>query len=213
MLDDTYVCTRCFTLDEDAIIEELKRLREERAQFDAWAEQLRYERRLLGSARMTLDRICDPENTHQSDLEIRLLREEAGRTAQRIVDEIGHPVTDEPALGPEFRERIAELEPVVEAAKAWRALFTRQATNEEWCAVVDPLVAAVDGLSTSERDGREATCGAYHRPDENMKGFYTCSLDAGHIGDHAAAKNTVVWPRKDTDLVVPEGAQARKATT
>jgi hypothetical protein len=108
--DDAHVCTRCHVLDEDAVIQELKRLREERAQFDAWAEQLRYERRLLGSARMTLDLICDPENTHQSELQIRLLREEAGRTAQRIVDEIGHPVTDEPALGPEFRERIAELE-------------------------------------------------------------------------------------------------------
>ena len=109
-LDDSYVCSRCHVLDEDAAIEELKRLRQERAEFDAWAEQLRYERRLLGSARMTLDLICDPENTHQSELEIRLLREEAGRTAQRIVDEIGHSVTDEPALGPEFRERIAELE-------------------------------------------------------------------------------------------------------
>ena len=37
------------------------------------------------------------------------MRAQAERIAQRIVDEIGHPVTDEPALGPEYREQIATL--------------------------------------------------------------------------------------------------------
>lgn len=51
-------------------------------------------------------------------------------------------------------------------------------------------------------------CGAIHRPDERMKGFYVCSLDPGHTGDHAALRNTVVWPRKATDLAADSRAQA-----
>jgi hypothetical protein len=65
----------------------------------AEAEQLRYERRLLGSARMTLDLIAAGTPDRWDGL-----RAEAERTAQAIVDEIGHPVTDEPALGPTLRE-------------------------------------------------------------------------------------------------------------
>lgn len=34
---------------------------------------------------------------------------EAEDIAQRIVDEIGHPVTDEPALGPSYRAEIDRL--------------------------------------------------------------------------------------------------------
>ena len=66
--------------------------------------QLTYERRLLGSARMTLD-LLNAGGIERWDC----LRKEAGELAQQIVDEIGHPVTDEPALGPSLRAEVAEL--------------------------------------------------------------------------------------------------------
>lgn len=71
----------------------------------AEVKQLTYERRLLGVARMTLDAVAarGPEWWNQ-------VRAEAEDVAQRIVDEIGHPVTDEPALGPTYRRQIAELQ-------------------------------------------------------------------------------------------------------
>lgn len=70
----------------------------------AAVRQLRYERRLLGFARMTLDLVAagGPDRREQA-------RREAEDIAQRIVDEIGHTVTDEDALGPSYREQIAAL--------------------------------------------------------------------------------------------------------
>jgi hypothetical protein len=82
----------------------------------ATIDQLRYERHLLGVARMTLDLVAagDPTRWDQA-------RAEAGDVAQRIVDEIGHPVTDEPALGPELRAENARLTAeVAEAMTGWR---------------------------------------------------------------------------------------------
>jgi hypothetical protein len=74
-------------------------------------ERLRYERRLLGFARMTLDLVAagDPDRWKQA-------RREAEDIAERIVDEVGHPATDEPALGPSFR---AQLEQVQAALARW----------------------------------------------------------------------------------------------
>ncbi len=73
----------------DAILavrdEEMTALRQE-------IEQLRYERRLLGAARMTLDLVAAGDSSRWEQA-----RREAEDLAQRIVDEIGHPVTDEPA--------------------------------------------------------------------------------------------------------------------
>lgn len=75
----------------------------------AQVEQLRYERRLLGVARMTMDLIAagTPDRWER-------MRAEAEDVAQRIVDEIGHSVTDEPALGPDLRKENAELRAEVE---------------------------------------------------------------------------------------------------
>jgi hypothetical protein len=77
------------------------------------AKQLRYERQLLGFARMTLDLIAAGDSSRWDQV-----RAEAEDIAQRIVDEIGHPVTDEPALGPSFRatiERVKDaIRPLVE---------------------------------------------------------------------------------------------------
>jgi hypothetical protein len=76
---------------------------EELRQAKAEIEQLRYERRLLGAARMVLDLVAagGPAREEQA-------RREAEDLSQRIVDEIGHPVTDEPALGPSYRVELAE---------------------------------------------------------------------------------------------------------
>jgi hypothetical protein len=70
-------------------------------------DQLQYERRLLGFARLVLDRAAEYDDLNPVDRE--RLPAEAADIAQRIVDEIGHPVTDEPALGPSYREQIAAL--------------------------------------------------------------------------------------------------------
>lgn len=70
-------------------------------------EQLRYERRLLGFARMVLDRVAFGNRADWFDSE--RISAEAEDIAQRIVDEIGHPVTDEPALGPSYRQEIERL--------------------------------------------------------------------------------------------------------
>jgi hypothetical protein len=56
--------------------------------------------RLLAISRMVFDRIAEGEP---------LGRDDAADLAQRIVDEIGHSVTDEPALGPSFRAEIEQL--------------------------------------------------------------------------------------------------------
>src|SRR5215207_306672 len=90
------------------------RMRAEKERDEALAEveQLRYERRLLGACRRHLDEIADPEGRYT----VEAIRT-AGDLAQRIVDEIGHSVTDEPALGPSFRYEIERLSPVVEAAR------------------------------------------------------------------------------------------------
>lgn len=79
----------------------------ERARDNAYAEreQLRYERRLLGAARLTLDLVAAGDQSRWPQA-----RREAEDLAQRIVDEIGHPVTDEDALGPTYREQLARAE-------------------------------------------------------------------------------------------------------
>jgi hypothetical protein len=76
--------------------------RMDRAELIAEVSRLRYERRLLGYARMVLDLVaaCDESRWPQA-------RTEAADLAQRIVDEIGHPVTDEPALAPPVRDLVA----------------------------------------------------------------------------------------------------------
>lgn len=95
---------------------------------DEELEQLRYERRLLGAARMVLDLIAAGDSSRWEQA-----RREAGDLAQRIVDEIGHPVTDEPALGPGYRAQIHE----------WRERAGRvEAANARTRERLDELVAA-----------------------------------------------------------------------
>ena len=81
---------------------------------DTEMEQLRYERRLLGAARMVLDLVAAGDSSRWEQA-----RREAEDIAQRITDEIGHPVTDEPALGPGYRATIARVRTL---AERWAAL-------------------------------------------------------------------------------------------
>lgn len=86
-------------------------------------DQLLYERRLLGFARRTLDAVADPDKRYTSDPVVheRLIGE-AADVAQRIVDEIGHPATDEDAAGPSLRAEVARLQAVVDRVEmlaAW----------------------------------------------------------------------------------------------
>lgn len=100
---------------DGGLVDGIGRLLVQRNEARAERDQLRYERRLLGFARMTLDLVAASEPDRWA-----YARRQAEDIAQRIVDEIGHPVTDEDALGPSFREQIAAMRPVVEAARSWR---------------------------------------------------------------------------------------------
>ncbi|MFG3710860.1 hypothetical protein [Micromonospora sp. NPDC047730] len=82
----------------------------------AMIDLLAYERRILGQARRVLDRVAD----HLHDP---ALRRAAGGMAQAIVDEIGHAVTDEPALGQSYREQLAKVQEWLDACpmpSGWR---------------------------------------------------------------------------------------------
>lgn len=92
-----------------------ERLRELLSEAKAEVERLTYERRLLGFARRVLDLVADEE---QHAYEATHIRTQAADIAQRIVDEIGHPVTDEEALGPGLRDENANLARAVDDLKA-----------------------------------------------------------------------------------------------
>lgn len=112
---------------------------------DEELEQLRYERRLLGAARMVLDLIADGDPARWEHA-----RQEAGDIAQRIVDEIGHPVTDEPALGPGYRATIERLQGDRDALKV---------TNEQ----VRASLAAALAIWTPEHE--------YYQDRAGRKGY------------------------------------------
>lgn len=77
---------------------------------------------LLGVARMVLDQVANGGMRGWVQAQ-----RDAGALAQRIVDEIGHSVTDEPALGPEYRAEIRQLRADLAKARSdlagWRAAY------------------------------------------------------------------------------------------
>jgi hypothetical protein len=75
----------------------------DRDRLAAELEQMRYERRLLGFSRRLLDECAEHPGLGST------IRRDAADLAQRIVDEIGHPVTDEDALGPDLRAENARV--------------------------------------------------------------------------------------------------------
>jgi hypothetical protein len=104
-------------------------------------DELRYERRLLGMARRVLDLAA--EGGHLG-YDVDYIRNQAADVAQRIVDEIGHPATDEPALGPSFREQLAaaraDAERIREERDAARAQTVRMSRALRAAANRDGLV-------------------------------------------------------------------------
>lgn len=128
-------------LDDEAFNVEIfdevcAKARRERAEALAEAEQLRYERRLLGFARRVLDLVAGGD---EQGYDAAYIRTQAEDLAQRIVDEIGHPVTDEPALGPSYRERVALLERQRDAVLALAAAAENRpgASNWTWVRATD----------------------------------------------------------------------------
>ena len=107
----------------------------ERARDNAYAEreQLRYERRLLDAARLTLDLVAAGDESRWPQA-----RREAQDLAQRLVDEIGHPVTDDRAS--------AELIPAATQT-------TEPAADEQ---ITTPAVAAWASLNAEISDRAEA---------------------------------------------------------
>lgn len=124
-------------------------------------EQLRYERRLLGACRRHLDEIADPEGRYTVEAV-----KTAGDLAQRIVDEIGHPVTDEPALGPEFRDRIAELERELEWAVAERDHALKQVKKPDYEKLVDAYLSGAKPVAEQLMQANEALARHGHDPIE-----------------------------------------------
>lgn len=83
----------------------------------ATIDQLAYERRILGRARRLFDQVAEDKSVDRS------LRDGAARIANAIVDEIGHPVTDEPALGQSHPEQLVDVREWLEACPlrtGWR---------------------------------------------------------------------------------------------
>lgn len=116
-------------------------------------QQLTYERQLLGACRLHLDQIADPEGRYTADA-VR----GAADLAQRIVDEIGLPVTDEPVLGPSFREQLADLEvqirrdaPLIEAAVAVvKAIRSLRSLSPEARALITAADLRESGSASSD---------------------------------------------------------------
>jgi hypothetical protein len=169
----------------------------------AEVNQLRYERQLLGAARRILDLVasCEPRRWRQAHAE-------AEDIAQRIVDEIGHPVTDEPVLGPHYRGQIAALNSEVDRLHGEN---TRMAGE---IAQLQALLAQAEEYARDLQDGGScggASCdpepvhaiavGNAHGPFDGLvyQGRCTCGWRSGEHGayalarragaDHADAKN------------------------
>ena len=81
------------------------------------------QRRLLSISRMVFDRHAEGDT---------LSRDDAADLAQRIVDEIGHSVTEEPARGPSFRVEIAELKATLDRVRAHAEQWAALAPADDW---------------------------------------------------------------------------------
>lgn len=107
---------------------QLNTLAELTREAEAERDQLRYERQLLFAARMVLDQVAFGSRADWFNSE--QISAGAEDVAQRIVDEIGHSVTDEPALGPTFRVEIDRLKATIARVQAVHRLI-------EWVSLSD----------------------------------------------------------------------------
>lgn len=169
-------------------------------------EEARYERRLLGMARRVLDLVADGER-HGYDAGY--IRHQAADVAQRIVDEIGHPVTDEPALGPSLRAEVdrltAERTSLLADLTRWLdgadiggdpaygvALLARQR---------DYAVERIETLTAELAQARAVGRCGDHAPrifrDDCVPP--TCELPAGHAGWHREGRAEWSGPPRDAE--------------
>lgn len=118
-------------------------------------DQLRYERRLLGFARIVLDRVAHGNRADWFDSE--RISAEAEDIAQRIVDEIGHPVTDEPALGPSFRVEIDQLKVAIERVRRLCHLTINASCRVQAIEQAEDTLAALDQPAETSQGGPQWT--------------------------------------------------------
>jgi hypothetical protein len=100
-------------------------------------------RHLLGTARMVLDRVAEGHDE----------RQEASKVAQRIVDMIGHSVTDEP---PHLLLSVKELLRYTDAHRMSVpdcVVCTGDSCFEEWTVVRDDLRRLLDGWANDSGEG------------------------------------------------------------
>jgi hypothetical protein len=147
----------------------------------AAVRQLQYERRLLGVARMTLDLVAagGPDRWEQA-------RREAEDVAQRIVDEIGHPQTDEPALGPDLRAENARL-----FAKVERLTTAVAAALERG----DRLTAELAERDTAQADAPSCPCRHDAEPADGSVNVVVDALTtaAGVMSEERLAGQVAAW--------------------
>jgi hypothetical protein len=165
------------------------------ALFDEAKQSLPAEqRRLLAISRMVFDGIAEGHP---------FTRDEAADLAQRIVDETGHSVTDEPALGPSFRveiKRLGEqnallitmLERIPEVHTRFHVVDGELAdVCADWC------YACKLGQAEAERDRLKAALGPVPLlgepcgSTEPAGGRLTCTLPARHDVHYAAGSGTI----------------------
>jgi hypothetical protein len=131
-LDDTFVCARCAMLDEDAIVAELQRLRQLKG---AHMEMIRGANEKIEELRT---QVADLEKAWRYEVSrVDLMGNQRGRIqdlCHRTALPFAHfGVVDQYVLAADILEALA----------------------------YDPMsAAAVDALSTSQRDRQEATCGS-----------------------------------------------------
>lgn len=96
---------------------------------------------LLGHARRLLDEVADGRE------EPGLVKAAAANLADRITDEIGHPQTDEPALGPDLRAENQRLAATVERLKT--ATVAALERGDKLAAALDSALAELGPAITA----------------------------------------------------------------
>lgn len=136
-----------------------------------WIRTMQAGYALLGHVRRLLDQIADRENGCAPES----LRVAAFGLSERIVDEIGHPATDEPALGPDLRAENQRL-----AAKVERLTSSTAAALDRG----DKLAAALDRALT---DLAAATVAAAANPEPSLADAAVQSMARTESAARAAA--------------------------
>ncbi len=134
------------------------------------------QRRLLAISRMVFDGIAEGHP---------FTRDEAADLAQRIVDEIGHSVTDEPALGPSFRVEIERLQDLISRMRAdYRAEIAEAEEQITYAQRIDEAIEPPEQDHVSEDEFAAIICATMrkHRAEvhpEHAEGCGNCAVIKG----------------------------------